>query len=132
MIESFAGDHLPRMVFFVDPNQEVLGIIVPNASCVRPVTGHSSRCQEWRDRFVEEKMFFDQLILNLFSHASQRIVLTFKENILKCIADELTLFTNTHVHFHQPVVLSNWIAELLLSHSLYFSFFFAHTSRNVI
>ena len=48
------------MVLLIDPDQEVLVIIVPDAAGVRPVASHS-RCQEeGRDGFVEQEVVLDK------------------------------------------------------------------------
>ena len=35
------------MVLFIDPDQEVLGVIVEDATGIGPVTGHASAGQQW-------------------------------------------------------------------------------------
>jgi hypothetical protein len=62
------------MIFFVDPNEEVFGFIVPDTTSVWPVTGHTSTGEEWGDWSVKEEMISDKLILFLVSHGCKRIV----------------------------------------------------------
>ncbi len=70
-------DH-PGVVFFVDPNEEVLLVIVPDATSIRPVSCHTSTCKKWGHWFVEEEVILNQLVLLLFGHILQRIVLAFE------------------------------------------------------
>lgn len=85
------GDH-SEVVFLVDPDlnksvhlsklreerssyQEVLLVVVPDTSGIGPVSRHTSRCQERRDRLVEEEVVGDELLLCLVGHFVQWEVL---------------------------------------------------------
>merc|ERR1719295_141754 len=65
-----------EMVLLVDPDQEGLGIVVPDATSIGPVAGHTSAGEERRDGLVEEEVIVDQLILLGVSHLGKRVVLT--------------------------------------------------------
>lgn len=54
---------------------------LPDTPGIRPVPGHSGRQQQGRYRLVEQEMFSDQLLLLLFRHAFQRIVLSFQVSV---------------------------------------------------
>ena len=62
------------MVLFIDPHQKVLLVVVPNATCVRPVTCHTRACQKWRYRLVKQEVIADQLFLFLLAHSNQWII----------------------------------------------------------
>ena len=57
------------------PDEEILGIIVPDSPCIRPVACHPRGQQEGRDGLVEEEVILNQLVLLFLSHIPQRIVL---------------------------------------------------------
>merc|ERR1712002_1181197 len=64
------------MVLLVDPDQEGLGVVVPDATTVGPVAGHAGAGEEGRDGLVEEEVVVDELILLRVSHLRQGVVLT--------------------------------------------------------
>merc|ERR1719342_1013543 len=65
-----------EMVLLVDPDQEGLGIVVPDATSIGPVAGHTGAGEERRDGLVEEEVIVDQLILLGVGHLGKRVVLT--------------------------------------------------------
>ncbi len=65
---------LPGVILLVDPDKEVFVVIMPDSTCVRPVTGHTTRQQQRGDRFVKQEVIFDQFFLCLLSHSSQGVV----------------------------------------------------------
>ena len=71
------------MILFVDPDQEVLGVVVPDSTGVGPVTRHTGGQEEGRDGLVEEEVVFDQFVLFRFGHAAQRIVFSCKRRLIK-------------------------------------------------
>lgn len=64
-----------EMILLVDPDQEGLGVVVPDATSIGPVTSHTGAGQEWRDWLVEEEVVGDQLVLLGVSHAGKWVVL---------------------------------------------------------
>jgi len=64
-----------QVILLVDPDQEGLGVVVPDATTVGPVTGHTSAGEEGRDGLVEEEVVVDQLILLSVRHLRQGVVL---------------------------------------------------------
>jgi len=77
---QFHGDKT-KMIFFVDPDQEVLGVVVPDTTCVGPVTGHTGSKKKWGNWLVEEEMVFNQLVLLLFSHTAQWVVFSLEWSV---------------------------------------------------
>jgi len=69
------------VIFFVDPNEEVLLIVVPDTSRVGPVSGHSSGGKEGRNWFVKEEVVSDELVLVLFGHVGKTVVLALELTI---------------------------------------------------
>ena len=63
-----------EVVLLVDPDQEVLGLIVPDAAGVGPVTGHTGTGQKWRNWLVEKEVIVDELVLLSLGHGSEGIV----------------------------------------------------------
>jgi len=84
-----------EMVFFVNPNEEVLFVIVPNSSRVGPISGleiydfwksweityHTSSGKKSRNRFVKEKVVSNELVLVLFGHGWKTVVLALEFTI---------------------------------------------------
>ena len=66
------------VVFFVHPDQEVLVLIVPDTPSIRPVSGHARSSEEGRHWLVEQKVVVNQLLLFLFGHPIQGVVLSFE------------------------------------------------------
>ena len=64
------------MVLLVDPDQEGLGVVVPDTTGIGPVTGHAGAGEERRHGLVEEEVIGDQLILLGVGHLGKRVVLT--------------------------------------------------------
>merc|ERR1719374_485507 len=64
------------MVLLVDPDQEGLGIVVPDTLGIGPVAGHTGAGEEGRHGLVEEEVIVDQLILLGVGHLGKRVVLT--------------------------------------------------------
>jgi len=64
-----------EMVLLVDPDQEGLGVVVPDATSVGPVAGHTGAGEERRDGLVEEEVIGDQLILLGVGHLGKGVVL---------------------------------------------------------
>jgi len=65
-----------EMVLLVDPDQEGLGVVVPDATAIGPVAGHTGAGEKGRDGLVEEEVIGDQLILLGVGHLGKRVVLT--------------------------------------------------------
>merc|ERR1719167_1959231 len=55
------GDNA-EMILLVDPDEEGLGVVVPDTAAVGPVAGHAGAGEEGRDGLVEEEVIGDQLI----------------------------------------------------------------------
>merc|ERR1712126_674023 len=64
-----------EMVLLVDPDQEGLGVVMPDTATVGPVTGHTGAGEEGRDGLVEEEVIVDQLILLGLGHLGKGVVL---------------------------------------------------------
>jgi len=64
-----------EMILLVDPDQEGLGVVVPDATTVGPVAGHAGAGEERRHGLVEEEVIGDQLILLGVGHLGKRVVL---------------------------------------------------------
>jgi len=64
------------VVFFVDPDEKVLGAVVPDTSSVWPVSGHTGSEQKRRNWFIEQKVVVDKLVLFGFGHILQWVVFT--------------------------------------------------------
>jgi len=64
------------VVFFVDPDQKVLGAVVPDTSSIWPISGHTGGQEKWRNWLIEQKVIVDKLILFSFSHIFQWVVFT--------------------------------------------------------
>jgi len=69
------GDNA-EMILLVDPDQEGLGVVVPDATTVGPVAGHAGAGEERRHGLVEEEVIVDQLILLGVGHLGKGEVLT--------------------------------------------------------
>jgi len=65
-----------RVILLVYPNKEVLVIVVPDSTRVRPVTCHARAREKRGDRFVKQEVVVDQLLLFGRGHTVQRIILT--------------------------------------------------------
>ena len=44
------------VILFIDPNKEVLSLVMPDSTAVRPVTGHTSTGQQGGDRLVKQEV----------------------------------------------------------------------------
>jgi len=69
------GDNA-EMVLLVDPDEEGLGVVVPDATSIGPVAGHAGAGEERRDGLVEEEVVVDKLVLLGVSHLGKGVVLT--------------------------------------------------------
>merc|ERR1719385_568090 len=65
-----------EMILLVDPDQDLLGVVVPDTTGIGPVTGHAGAGEERRHGLVEEEVIGDQLILLGVGHLGKRVVLT--------------------------------------------------------
>jgi len=63
------------VVLFVDPDEEVLGAVVPDTSALWPIASHTGAGEEWGDWLVEEEVVVDELVLLGLGHLSQWVVL---------------------------------------------------------
>ena len=63
-----------RVILLVDPNKEILVLVVPDSTRVRPVTCHSRAGEQRGDWLVKQEVIVDQLLLLGCGHAVQRIV----------------------------------------------------------
>jgi hypothetical protein len=63
------------VIFFVNPDEEVLGGVVPDTTTGWPIAGHTSAGEKWGDWLVEEEVIIDELILFGFGHAVEWVVL---------------------------------------------------------
>lgn len=70
-----------QMILFIHPDQEGLVVIVPDASCIRPVTSHTGSQQQWGDRLVKQEVVSNQLFLLFVSHVLQWVVLALELTI---------------------------------------------------
>jgi hypothetical protein len=61
-----------KVIFFVAPNQEGLGVVVENATAGGPEAASVGSLQE-AIALLEQEVIVDQLLLDLFAHASQRV-----------------------------------------------------------
>ncbi len=57
------------------PDEEVLGVIVPDSPGVWPVAGHPRGRQQRRHRLVKQEVIVDELLLLLLGHLAQGVVL---------------------------------------------------------
>jgi len=64
------------VVFFVDPDEKVLGAVVPDTSSVWPVSGHTGSEQKRRNWFIKQKVVVDKLVLFRVGHIFQWVVFT--------------------------------------------------------
>ena len=64
------------MVLLVDPDEEGLGVVVPDATSIGPVAGHTGTGEERRDGLVEEEVVVDKLVLLGVGHLGKGEVLT--------------------------------------------------------
>jgi len=76
------------VVLLVDPNEKVLGGVVPDASATWPVSRHAGADQEWADWLIKKKVVLDELILLLLGHITKWVVL----------ASELTAKTGKRIN----------------------------------
>ena len=65
-----------HVVLLVDPNKEVLVVVVPDSTCVRPVTCHAGAREEWGDWLVKQEVIVNQLLLLIWCHLAQGVVTT--------------------------------------------------------
>merc|ERR1711970_111747 len=65
-----------RVILLVHPDKEGLVVVVPDASAVGPVTGHTSTGQQGRDGLVKQEVGVDELVLLGVGHAVQGVVLS--------------------------------------------------------
>merc|ERR1711931_511874 len=63
-------------ILLIHPDEEGLLVVVPDASAVGPVTGHSGAGQQGRHGLVKQEVVVDQLILLGVSHGLQGVVLS--------------------------------------------------------
>ena len=66
-----------ELVLFVDPNKESLIVVVEDASSCWPVSVEATSLEE-SVAFFEEEVVLDELLLFLWSHGAERIVLSCK------------------------------------------------------
>merc|ERR1719378_383580 len=66
-----------QLVFFIDPDEEGLLVIVENATTLRPVTLHTSNLEVSVSRHKEE-VIINKLLADILSHASQGVIVTSK------------------------------------------------------
>ena len=72
------------MILLVHPDQEGLGVVVPDTATVGPVTGHTGAGEERRDGLVKEEVIVDQLILLGIGHLGKGVVLTLELTLEAC------------------------------------------------
>lgn len=80
--------YLSKVEMFMDVFSEcflsrpaILDVHSPDASAIRPVTGHTSAGQQGRDGLIKQEVITDQLLLLSVSHGLQRIVLSLELTI---------------------------------------------------
>jgi len=78
------------MVLLVDPDKEVLVLVVPDTTGIGPVTPHTGAQEQGRHRLVKQEVVIDELLLFSISHAIQGVVLARKFTL------ELTQSINNH------------------------------------
>merc|ERR1719356_550363 len=66
-----------QLVFFIDPDEEGLLVIVENTTTLRPVTLHTSNLEVSVSRHKQE-VIINKLLANILSHASQGVIVTSK------------------------------------------------------
>jgi len=78
------------LILLIDPDEESLGIIVENATALRPVTLHTGNLQVWVTRH-EEEVIINELLTDLLIHTSQWVVVTseFTSQLAQSRAHEL-------------------------------------------
>jgi hypothetical protein len=64
-----------ELIFFIDPNEESLGIVVENTSARRPITIEVASLEE-TITLLEQEMILNELILGSFVHSLQGVELT--------------------------------------------------------
>ena len=62
----------PKLILFIDPDEEGLLIVVENASSLRPVSVQAT-CIKESVTFLEKEMILDQLIPLSICHRSKRV-----------------------------------------------------------
>lgn len=73
-VSSFLHGNDARVILLVYPNKEVLIVVVPDSTRVRPVTCHARAGEERGDWFVKQEVIIDQLLLLGRGHTVQRVV----------------------------------------------------------
>jgi len=66
-----------ELILLINPNEESLVLVVEDATTLRPVSLHTSNSQVSVSR-DEQEMVIDQLLANIFLHASEGVVFTSK------------------------------------------------------
>ena len=66
-----------ELIFFVDPSEESLGIVVEDTSAFRPVTVKTTSLEE-TVTLLEQEVVVNQLLLLLRSHRAKRIISSLK------------------------------------------------------
>merc|ERR1711931_538413 len=65
-----------EMILLIHPDEEGLLVVVPDASAVGPVTGHSGAGQQGRHGLVKQEVVVDELVLLSVGHTVQGVVLS--------------------------------------------------------
>ena len=84
------GDY-SAVILLIHPDKEVLSVVMPDTSSVRPVSVHLRGGKQRRHRLIKQEVILDKLLLIGISHRLQRVVFT-------CESYRLQLFIQvTHI-----------------------------------
>merc|ERR1712088_421738 len=76
------------VVLLVDPDEEVFGVVVPDAALVGPVAGHAGAGEKGRHWLVEEEVLLDEGVLLILAHAGEAVVLAL--HVIEGFGDDAT------------------------------------------
>jgi len=91
-----------QLVFFIDPDEEGLLVVVEDSSSLRPVSVETTGLKE-SVTFLEEEVVSDQLVLLSFSHGSKRV-----ESASKFTLKSVTGLNNLLLNFISLFFGNSW------------------------
>ena len=68
------------MILLINPHQQVLVVVVPYTTSFGPVTGHTGRCKQRWDGFVEQEVVGDEGVLFCLRHGGEWVVFSWNED----------------------------------------------------
>ena len=69
------GDN-STVILLIHPDEEVLSVVMPDSTSVRPVSVHLRGGKQRRYRLIKQEVIFNKLLLIGISHRLQRVVFT--------------------------------------------------------